>query len=141
MSREWYQILAKQIFNPDYALFARSAEGTSFQPFTAPLEEDSHRLYKFVGTVIGKALFDGQLFDAHFTRSFYKHILGHPIVFTDIEAIDPEYYKNLKWILENDIDTAGLDQTFSFLSTDFGSHKVIELKPGGQLIQVVNHKN
>lgn len=49
---------------------------------------------------VGKALFDGQLLDAHFTRSFYKHILGVKVTYHDIEAIDPSYYKNLKWMLE-----------------------------------------
>jgi hypothetical protein len=29
-----------------------------------------------VGRLVGKALYDGQLIDAYFTRSFYKHVLG-----------------------------------------------------------------
>jgi hypothetical protein len=29
-----------------------------------------------VGRIIGKAVFDGHLVDAHFTRPFYKHMLG-----------------------------------------------------------------
>lgn len=49
---------------------------------------------------VGKALFDGQLLDVHFTRSFYKHILGSKVTYHDIEAIDPDYFKNLKWLLE-----------------------------------------
>jgi E3 ubiquitin-protein ligase HUWE1 len=49
---------------------------------------------------VGKALFDGQLLDVHFTRSFYKHILGVKVTYHDIEAIDPDYFKNLKWMLE-----------------------------------------
>jgi len=49
---------------------------------------------------VGKALFDGQLLDVHFTRSFYKHILGAKVTYHDIEAIDPAYFKNLKWLLE-----------------------------------------
>lgn len=49
---------------------------------------------------VGKALFDGQLLDVHFTRSFYKHILEVKVTYQDIEAIDPDYYKNLKWMLE-----------------------------------------
>lgn len=49
---------------------------------------------------MGKALFDGQLLDVHFTRSFYKHILGVKVTYHDIEAIDPDYFKNLKWMLE-----------------------------------------
>ena len=49
---------------------------------------------------VGKALFDGQLLDVHFTRSFYKHILGVKVTYHDIEAIDPDYFKSLKWMLE-----------------------------------------
>lgn len=53
-------------------------------------------LFRFVGRIIGKAVHDGQLVDAYFTRSFYKHLLGSPLTYEDIEAVDPEYYKNLK---------------------------------------------
>ena len=49
---------------------------------------------------VAKALFDGQLLDAYFTRSFYKHILGVKVTYHDIEAVDPDYYKNLKWLLD-----------------------------------------
>jgi E3 ubiquitin-protein ligase HUWE1 len=52
------------------------------------------------------------MLDAYFTRSFYKHILGTPLSISDMEDIDPEYYKNLKWILENDI--TGLELTFRY---------------------------
>jgi len=87
--------------------------------------------------VIGKALYDGQLLDAHFTRSFYKHILGSSISYTDMEAIDPNYYKNLKWILDNDITNA-LELTFSTQQEEFGVMKTIDLKPGGSNIAVSN---
>lgn len=30
-------------------------------------------------------------------------MLGTQISFEDVEAVDPDYYKNLKWMLENDI--------------------------------------
>lgn len=50
--------------------------------------------------------------DAYFTRAFYKHILGKPLNIYDMEDIDPQYFKNLKWILENDIKD--LEFTFRF---------------------------
>lgn len=49
----------------------------------------------------------------------------------DIEAVDPEYYKNLKWMLENDI-TDVLDLTFTAESDFFGKTEVVELVPGGR---------
>ena len=50
------------------------------------------------------------MLDAYFTKSFYKNILGQPLSITDMEDIDPDYYKNLKWSLENDISL--FDLTF-----------------------------
>jgi E3 ubiquitin-protein ligase HUWE1 len=52
-------------------------------------------------------------------------------VLQDIEAVDPEYYKNLKWMLENDI-TDVLDLTFTAESDFFGKTEVVELVPGGR---------
>ncbi|OAY68469.1 E3 ubiquitin-protein ligase UPL2, partial [Ananas comosus] len=73
---------------------------------------------------------------------FYKHILGVKVTYHDIEAIDPDYYKNLKWMLENDISDI-LDLTFSM---DADEEKLIlyekaevtdcELIPGGRNIRV-----
>lgn len=37
---------------------------------------------------MGKALHDGFLLDAFFTPAFYKHILGLPITFKDMEEED-----------------------------------------------------
>ena len=53
----------------------------------------------------------------------------------DIEAVDPEYYKNLKWMLENDINDV-LDLTFTEEVDYFGAVEMVELKPGGSSIKV-----
>lgn len=50
--------------------------------------------------VVFQALHDGQLIDAYFTRSFYKHMLGQALTYEDIEGVDPGYYKNLVWMLQ-----------------------------------------
>lgn len=34
---------------------------------------------------MGKALHDGNMLDAYFTPAFYKHILGLPITFQDMQ--------------------------------------------------------
>ena len=53
----------------------------------------------------------------------------------DIEAVDPEYYKNLRWMLENDINDV-LDLTFTEEVDYFGKVEMLELKPGGSGIKV-----
>lgn len=48
-----------------------------------------------MGKIIGKALYENQLLDAYFTRSFYKHMLGEPLTYFDFENIDRELYEGL----------------------------------------------
>ena len=77
MTREWYSVLAPEVFNAGYVLFVTTGDGVTFQPNPNSYVNPDHLSYfKFVGRIIGKAICDGHLMDAHFTRSFYKHILG-----------------------------------------------------------------
>lgn len=57
-------------------------------------------------------------------RSFYKHVLGMPVDYSDIEAIEPDYYKSLKQILEMPLDMLGLELTFSAEAHTFGRVEV-----------------
>ncbi|SPO27765.1 related to ubiquitin-protein ligase 1 [Ustilago trichophora] len=137
VTREWFQVLARAMFNPDYALFQPcAADRTTYQPNRMSYVNPDHlSFFKFVGRIIGKAIYDGRLLDAYFTRSFYKHILGKAVDYRDLESIDPEYFKSLEWMLNNDI-TDILDLTFSVDDEEFGETKVIELKPNGTNIAV-----
>jgi E3 ubiquitin-protein ligase HUWE1 len=101
LTREWYQLLSRVTFDKGALLFTTVGNESTFQPNPNSVYQTEHLSYfKFVGRVVAKALFDGQLLDVYFTRSFYKHILGVKVTYHDIEAIDPDYFKNLKWILE-----------------------------------------
>merc|ERR1712232_589541 len=58
--------------------------------------EDHIVYFRFLGRVMGKALFDKQLISGHMVRHLYKHILGWPLTFHDLEMIDEQYYSNMK---------------------------------------------
>ncbi|XP_026140486.1 E3 ubiquitin-protein ligase HACE1 isoform X2 [Carassius auratus] len=121
--REWFDILSNEIINPDYALFTQSAD-------------DHLNYFRFAGQILSLALYHRQLVNIYFTRSFYKHILGIPVSYQDVSSIDPEYAKNLQWILDNDISDLGLELTFSVETDVFGTMEEVPLKPGGIAIQV-----
>mgnify|MGYP002803416018 FL=1 len=53
-----------------------------------------------------------------------------------MSSIDPEYAKNLQWILDNDISDLGFDLTFAVETDVFGTMRVIDLKPGGNQVMV-----
>eukprot|EP00798_Chlamydomonas_sp_ICE-L_P016844 gene16844-23124_t len=141
VSREWYQVMAREMFNPNLALFVQVPEGgTTFQPNPNSVVQSDRGtnhldFFRFAGRIVGKALYDGQLMDAYFTRSFYKHMLGLQLTYEDIEGVDPGYYKNLCWMLENDI-TDVLDLNFTAELDFFGRKEIVDLVPGGKDIRV-----
>jgi E3 ubiquitin-protein ligase HUWE1 len=91
LTREWFLILARSIFNADYGLFIDSADAPTYQPNPLSHYNPDHLAYfKFVGRIIGKAIADNHLLDTFFTRSFYKHILGLPVSWQDVQSIDPD---------------------------------------------------
>jgi len=87
--------------------------------------------FKFVGRMIGKAIYDGRVLDCHFSRAVYKRILGRPVGLKDMESLDLEFYKSLLWILEHDINGA-IFETFSIEDEEFGEKKTIDLVPDGR---------
>jgi E3 ubiquitin-protein ligase HUWE1 len=53
-----------------------------------------------------------------------------------MEAIDPDYYKNLQLILEHNLADIGLELTFSIEDNSFGRSQIIDLIPNGRNIPV-----
>lgn len=137
VTREWYQVLSRQMFNPDYALFsAIASDETTFHPNRTSFVNPEHlSFFKFIGRIIGKAIFDGSFLDCHFSRAVYKKILDRPMSLKDMETLDLEYFKSLMWMLDNDI-TDIITEDFSIESDDYGEHKVIDLVPNGRNIPV-----
>ncbi|KAJ7132750.1 hypothetical protein C8R43DRAFT_929975 [Mycena crocata] len=136
VTREWFQILARQMFDPNNALFQPcAADKLTYQPNKNSWVNPEHlSFFKFVGRVIGKAIYDGRLLDAYFARSLYRQLLGKPVDYKDVEWVDPEYYNSLCWILEN--DPTALDLTFSVEADEFGVNRIVPLKEGGETLPV-----
>jgi E3 ubiquitin-protein ligase HUWE1 len=137
VSREWFQVLARGMFNPNYALFIPVAsDRTTFHPNRLSGVNSEHLMFfKFIGRIIGKALYEGRVLDCHFSRAVYKRILGKSVSIKDMETLDLDYYKSLLWMLENDI-TDIITETFALETDDFGEKQIIDLIPNGRNIPV-----
>ncbi|GAB7346103.1 hypothetical protein MBLNU457_4860t2 [Dothideomycetes sp. NU457] len=137
VTREWFGALSRQMFNPDYALFNPvAADRTTFHPNPLSVINEQHlTFFRFIGRIIGKALYEGRVLDCHFSRAVYKRILGKPVSLKDMETLDLDYYKSLVWILENDITDVTFE-TFSVEVDKFGVTETVDLIPGGRDIPV-----
>jgi E3 ubiquitin-protein ligase HUWE1 len=137
VTREWFAALSRQMFNPDYALFNPVAsDRTTFHPNPmSDINPEHLTFFKFVGRIIGKALYEGRVLDCHFSRAVYRRILGKPVSLKDMETLDLDYYKSLCWLLENDITDVTFE-TFSVEVDRFGETETVDLIENGREVPV-----
>ena len=137
VSREFFFLLSHDMFNPFYCLF----EYSSHDNYTLQINPNSGinpehlNYFKFIGRVVGLGVFHRRFLDAFFVGALYKMMLHKKVVLQDMEGVDAEFYRSLKWILDNDI-TDILDLTFSAEEESFGEIVEVDLKPGGRDIEV-----
>ena len=67
------------------------------------------------------------------TKSFYKQILHIEPDLEDLEDFDPELYKSLKWMLNNDVTPL-----YKVFAIENEEHQIIPLKENGEEIEVDN---
>lgn len=90
--------------------------------------------FKFIGRIVGLAIFNEKLLDVFFIHPLYKMILGRRITLKDVEVVDPDYHRSLQWILDNDPEPLAL--TFEVDEEEFGVVRNVELKENGASIDV-----
>ncbi|KAI7868442.1 hypothetical protein BDF14DRAFT_1966647 [Spinellus fusiger] len=141
LSREFFFLLSHEMFNPFYCLFEYSAHDNytlQINPHSG-INPEHLNYFRFIGRVVGLSIFHRRFLDAFFIVSFYKMILNKKVAVVDMESVDADFYRSLKWILDNDI-TDVLDLTFSTDDDRFGELVTVDLKPGGSEIEV-NEEN
>merc|ERR1712232_26116 len=139
VTREWFQLVTEQMFDPDFGLWLSSVNNQmcmTINPASDISCPDDHLIYfRFLGRIMGRALFDRQLIKGHMVRHLYKHLLGWPITFEDLEAQDEGYYNSLKkFTTMEDLSIMCLD--FTITEETLGVRRDVELIPGGNMKEV-----
>lgn len=77
------------------ALFLPTPEegGLTLNPNSGQFNPQHLRWLSFTGRFLGKALFDKHTVELRLSTLLYKHMLEQPIIFDDLEAVDPLYCK------------------------------------------------
>jgi len=140
VAREWYQLVSEALFNPDFALFSFSAINQmcmQVNPISGLCNEEHLRYFQFCGRLLGKALFDRQIVAGRLVVPLYKHILGWPLLMSDLEQLDADVYQNLLKLGDMD-DVSCLDLDFTVTENAMGGIREEDLKPGGADCLVTN---
>ncbi|KAJ5243772.1 hypothetical protein N7489_003868 [Penicillium chrysogenum] len=139
LSREFFFLLSHEMFNPFYCLFEYSAHDNytlQINPHSG-VNPEHLNYFKFIGRVVGLAIFHRRFLDSFFIGAFYKMMLRKKVSLQDMEGVDEDLHRNLAWTLDNDIDGI-VELTFSVDDEKFGERRTIDLIPGGRDIPVTN---
>jgi len=93
--------MSKIIGNPNYSLFKYTHDDSyelEINPLSSMVEPNYLQYYRFIGRIIGLAIFNKQCLSISFMLLLYKRLLNKSLVFSDLEYVDPELYKNLKYL-------------------------------------------
>jgi len=130
LRREWYAILASELFDPKKGLFKLSKDNVTLQPSSIASMVPSHlKFFEFAGIIIAKAVTEDCIVDVNLSRPFIKHLLQKEIGLNDLADVEPELEKSLGWILKNPVET--LEQQFTYETEFFESKFTEELLPSG----------
>jgi E3 ubiquitin-protein ligase NEDD4 len=140
LSREFFFLLSHEMFNPFYCLFEYSAHDNytlQINPHSG-INPEHLNYFKFIGRVVGLAIFHRRFLDAFFIGALYKMMLGKAVSLADMEGVDADFHRSLQWMLDNDISGGILEQTFSTEDERFGVMTTEDLIPDGRNIDVTN---
>lgn len=141
VSKEFFQLIVEQIFNPDYAMFILNEETQTYWFNPSSFESDAQ--FTLVGIIVGLAIYNTIILDIHFPPVIYKKLCCKPGSFHDLKDWNTTLYRTLCELLEyegSDMEDVFM-QTFKVGYQDaFGAFLSHELKSGGDNV-FVNQSN
>ena len=140
VAREFYVMVCEQLFNADIGLFSASSSNQMCMNINhnSGIANEFHlRYFQLAGRMLGKALMDGHITPVHLIRPLYKHLMGWPISFKDLEHVDDAVYRGLLDLLNLD-DVGELYLEFNVTEDRLGEAVTVDLLDGGSDITVTN---
>lgn len=139
--KEFLEDTMKRVFDPALNLFKTTSEQCLYPSPTSRLHEDHLSLFKFVGKMLAKGVYEGIMVDVPFALFFLSRVVGHQQTalyspLDELPSLDPELYKSLTYIKHYEGDVSELNLTFSIDQDFMGRIETIDLEPGGKSIPV-----
>ena len=107
------------MLNPNLGMFKLADSGVTYYPNPNSYVHTHHTSYfRFIGKIIAKAILEEQYIECSFVKALYKLLKGTPLNWHDMEDYDNGFYKNLKWMIDNDASV--LERVFTETYDYFG---------------------
>ncbi|PLW45865.1 hypothetical protein PCANC_10121 [Puccinia coronata f. sp. avenae] len=136
--KEFLTSLTKEVFDVNKGLWLVNKNQEIYpNPHSYSRQPLSLEWYKFLGRVLGKALYEGILIDIDFADFFLNKWLGKQSYLDDLASLDPELYQGLIFLkhYKGDVE-ADLSLNFTVTNNEFDASETIELIPNGSKTSV-----
>ncbi|CAH0558670.1 unnamed protein product [Brassicogethes aeneus] len=137
VSKEFFQLVIEEIFNPDYGMFTVQPDSQTVWFNPTSFETDAQ--FILIGIVLGLAIYNNVILAVNFPMVVYRKLMGKRGSFEDLQDLNPPLYNSLKSMLDYnkpDFEDVFM-QTFRISYTDvFGSLITYDLKDNGDEISV-----
>lgn len=141
VSKEFFQMIVDEIFNPDYGMFVQQ-EATHTMWFNSTSFENEAQ-FTLIGIVLGLAIYNNIILAVNFPMVVYRKLMAIKGSFADLADWNPTIYNSLRAMLDYDADDIEdiFMQTFRISYRDvFGDVLTHDLIENGDSIYV-NHQN
>lgn len=132
VSKEFFQLVVEQIFNPDYGMFIYQEDTKTVWFNSTSFENEAQ--FTLIGIVLGLAIYNNIILAVNFPMVVYRKLMGINGSFYDLADWNPVLFKGLQSMLEYeepDMEEVFM-QTFKISYKDvFGNTIEHELKPNG----------
>ncbi|KAM7279030.1 hypothetical protein ACFE04_006164 [Oxalis oulophora] len=153
--KDFMENITRTAFDVQYGLFKETPDHLLYPNPGSGLSHEQHlQFFHFLGTLLGKAMFEGILVDIPFATFFLSKLKQKYNFLNDLPSLDPELYRHLIFLkaiyvdkmdmLKNgkeqhyEGDVSELELYFVIVNNEYGEQTEEELQPGGSNIRVTN---
>lgn len=87
VSKEFFQLVIEEIFNPDYAMFTLQNESQTV--WFNPTSFESDAQFTLIGVVLGLAIYNNVILAVNFPMVLYRKLMGGKGSFEDLSDWNP----------------------------------------------------
>ncbi|GAA5828232.1 hypothetical protein JCM11251_002647 [Rhodosporidiobolus azoricus] len=138
LRKEWFLLLCRQLFSPEYGMFHTPDPQTNFAWFNPASHVDAED-YWLVGVVLGLALYNMATLDVPLPTATYKKLLAEPVTLPDLAQFNPSLARGLQQLVDwDEAEQGGATVQETFCRTFVGEYEAwgevveVELCQGGK---------
>ncbi|XP_064600121.1 probable E3 ubiquitin-protein ligase HECTD2 [Liolophura sinensis] len=152
LTKEWFLLLVRQIFQPEYGMFVYDKKAGVYWFSTAACENCQE--FNLVGVLMGLAVYNSIILDIRFPQCCYKKLLSPAVVpynnpratvgvvslaLEDLKGVQPDVAHGLQELLDYEGNVEDdFCLTFQISFSELGQTKTHNLKTDGDKIPVTN---